>query len=134
MLECCKRKLEFRLLKHLWHATFVIHFAANDCGYTGSQYDLIANWVHPLFLKSKTEASKEDNPRWKQAMSGPFKEEYWKDAIKEIESLELESMDVWKRSNSGRYWPKNELVRTKSKLMTPTLTFILQQVKLILLL
>eukprot|EP00956_Cyclotella_meneghiniana_P011185 scaffold15697_cov40-Cyclotella_meneghiniana.AAC.13 len=56
---------------------------------------------------SKTEASKEDNPRWKQAMSGPFKEEYWKDAIKEIESLELESMDVWKRSNSGRHVPHN---------------------------
>eukprot|EP00804_Cyclotella_cryptica_P007127 CCRYP_020034-RB/>CCRYP_020034-RB protein AED:0.46 eAED:-0.11 QI:0/0/0/1/0/0/2/0/484 len=53
-----------------------IHFAANDCGYTGSRYDLIANWVHPLFLKAKTEASKEDNPSWKQAMSGPFKEEY----------------------------------------------------------
>ena len=53
-----------------------IHFAANDCGYTGSRYELIANWVHPLFLKAKTEASKEDNPSWKQAMSGPFKEEY----------------------------------------------------------
>jgi hypothetical protein len=36
-----------------------IHFAANDCGYTGSRYELIANWVHPLFLKAKTEASKE---------------------------------------------------------------------------
>eukprot|EP00956_Cyclotella_meneghiniana_P016588 scaffold26237_cov49-Cyclotella_meneghiniana.AAC.1 len=70
-----------------------IHFAANDCGYSGSRYDLIANWVHPLFLKAKTEASKEDNPSWKQAMSGPFKEEYWKAAIKEIETLE--SMDVW---------------------------------------
>ena len=70
-----------------------IHFAANDCGYSGTRYDLIANWVHPLFLKAKTEASKEDNPSWKQAMSGPFKEEYWKAAIKEIETLE--SMDVW---------------------------------------
>jgi len=70
-----------------------IHFAANDCGYTGSRYDLIANWVHPLFLKAKSEASKEDNPSWKQAMSGPFKEEYWKAAVKEIETLE--SMDVW---------------------------------------
>ena len=54
---------------------------------------MIANWVHPLFLKAKTEASKEDNPSWKHAMSGPFKEEYWKAAIKEIETLE--SMDVW---------------------------------------
>ena len=70
-----------------------INFAANDCGYTGSCYDLIANWVHPLFLTAKTEASKEDNPGCKQAMSGLFKEEYWKAAIKEIETLK--SMDVW---------------------------------------
>ncbi len=70
-----------------------IHFAANDCGYSGSCYDLIANWVHPLFLKAKTEASKEDNSSWKQAMSGPLTEEYWKAAIKEIKTLE--SMDVW---------------------------------------
>jgi hypothetical protein len=38
-----------------------IHFAANDCGYRGSRYELIANWVHPLFLKAKSEASKEDS-------------------------------------------------------------------------
>jgi hypothetical protein len=54
-----------------------IHFAANDCGYRGTRYELIANWVHPLFLKAKSEASKEDNPSWKQAMNGPFKKEYW---------------------------------------------------------
>eukprot|EP00956_Cyclotella_meneghiniana_P033325 scaffold95021_cov33-Cyclotella_meneghiniana.AAC.1 len=70
-----------------------IHFAANDCGYKGSRYDFICNWVHPLFLKAKSEASKEDNPSWKQAMSGPFKEEYWQAAVKEIETLE--SMDAW---------------------------------------
>ena len=34
-----------------------IHFATNDCGYSGMRYDLIANWVHPLFLKAKSEAS-----------------------------------------------------------------------------
>jgi hypothetical protein len=54
---------------------------------------LIANWVHPLFLKAKSEASKEDNPSWKQAMNGPFKKEYWDAAVKEIETLE--SMDAW---------------------------------------
>ena len=70
-----------------------IHFAANDCGYKGSRYELIANWVHPLFLKAKSEARKEDNPNWKQAMNGPFKEEYWKAAVKEIETLE--SMNAW---------------------------------------
>ena len=26
-----------------------IHFAANDCGYAGTRYELIANWVHTLF-------------------------------------------------------------------------------------
>jgi hypothetical protein len=70
-----------------------IHFAANDCGYRGTRYELIANWVHLLFLKAKTEASKEDNPSWKQAMNGPFKDEYWKAAVKEIETLE--AMDAW---------------------------------------
>ena len=39
-----------------------IHFAANDCGFTGTRYELIANWVHPLFLKAKSEVSKEDGP------------------------------------------------------------------------
>ena len=53
-----------------------IHFVANDCGYSGTRYELIANWVHPLFLKVKSEASKEDNPNWRQAMNGPFKGEY----------------------------------------------------------
>ena len=70
-----------------------IHFAANDCGYSGTRHDLIANWVHPLFLKVKCEATKADNPNWRQAMNGPFKEEYWKAALKEIETLE--AMDAW---------------------------------------
>ncbi len=74
-----------------------IHFAANDCGYSGSQYDLIANWVNPLFLKAKTESSKEDNPNWRQAMNGPFKKDYWKAALKEIETLE--TMDAWEVVN-----------------------------------
>jgi hypothetical protein len=64
-----------------------IHFAANDCGYSGTRYDLIAN-LHPLFLKAKCEATKADNLNWCQAMNGPFKEEYWKAALKEIETLE----------------------------------------------
>jgi hypothetical protein len=70
-----------------------IHFAANECGYRGTRYELIANWVHPLFLKAKSEASKEDNPSWKQAMNGPFKAEYWEAAVKEIETLE--AMGAW---------------------------------------
>ena len=58
--------------------------------------------MHPLFLKAKSEASKEDNPNWKQAMNGPFKAEYWEAAVKEIETLE--AMDAWEvvdRSEAG---------------------------------
>ncbi len=53
-----------------------IHSPANDCGYSRTCYKLVANWVHPLFLKAKADASKEDNPNWKQAMNGPFNKEY----------------------------------------------------------
>ena len=70
-----------------------IHFAANDCGYSGTRMELIANWVHPLFLKAKSEANKEDNPNWRQAMNGPFRKEYWDAACKEIETLE--EMEAW---------------------------------------
>ena len=63
-----------------------IHSAASDCGYSGTRYELTTNWVHPLFFKAKSEASKEDNPNWRQAMNGPFKEEYWNTACKEIET------------------------------------------------
>ena len=40
----------------------VITFSANDCGYGVSTKDLIVTWVHPLFLKAKAAANKEDNP------------------------------------------------------------------------
>ena len=70
-----------------------IELAANDCGYRGSLRELICNWVHPLFLKAKSEASKEDNPNWWQAMRGPFAEEFWKAAVVELETLE--GMGAW---------------------------------------
>ena len=57
------------------------------------RYELIANWVHPLFLKAKSKTRKVDTPNWKQAMNGPFKEDYWKAAVKEIKTLE--SMNAW---------------------------------------
>ena len=51
--------------------------------------------MHLLFLKAKTAASKEDNPNWRTAMNGPFKEEYWKAACKEVETLvEMEAWEV----------------------------------------
>ncbi len=50
--------------------------------------DLLVKLVHPLFLKANAEASKADNPNWKQAMSGPFANEFWKAAVKEYRTLE----------------------------------------------
>ena len=70
-----------------------IRFATNDYGYGGTRHELIANWVHPLFLKDKSEAGKSNNPNWRQAMNGPLKKEYWKAACREMETLI--SMDAW---------------------------------------
>ena len=70
-----------------------ITLAANSCGYAGTTQELIVNWVHPLFLKAKAEASKTDNPNWWEAMKSPFADEYWKAAVKEIKTLE--KMGVW---------------------------------------
>jgi len=70
-----------------------IHLAANDCGYRGSQRELIATWVHPLFLKAKTAASKLDNPNWRDAMRGDYAEEFWEACKTEIATLE--GMNAW---------------------------------------
>ena len=70
-----------------------IHLAANDCGYKGTVKELVCNWVHPLFLKAKAAASKQDNPNWWQAMDSEFAEEFWKAAVTEIETLE--AMGAW---------------------------------------
>ncbi len=52
-----------------------ITFAVNDCGYNGSFTEIFVTAVNPFFLKAKSEASKEDNPNWHQAMNGPFADE-----------------------------------------------------------
>ena len=70
-----------------------ITFAANSCGYSGTTKELIVNWVHPLFLKAKAEASNANNPNWWKAMKSPFADEYWTAAVKEIKTLE--KMDCW---------------------------------------
>ncbi len=70
-----------------------ITFAANDCGYSGSFTKIFVTAVHPFFLKAKSEASKEDNPNWHQAKIGPFADEYWKAAKKEISTWE--GMGAW---------------------------------------
>ncbi len=38
-----------------------ITLAANDCGYSGKAKELIVTYVHPLFLKAHSPASKADN-------------------------------------------------------------------------
>ncbi len=68
-------------------------FAANNCRYSGYFTEIFVTAVSPFFLKAKSEASKEDNPNWHQAMNGPFADEYWKAAKREITSLE--GMGVW---------------------------------------
>ncbi len=70
-----------------------ITFAANDCGYSGYFTEIFVTVVHPFFLKAKSEASKEDNPNWHQAMNGPFADEYWKAAEKEI--ITLKGVGAW---------------------------------------
>jgi hypothetical protein len=77
-----------------------ITLAANDCGYDGTAKDLIVQYVHPLFLRAHSAASKEDNPGWCEATRGKFANDYWK-AV-EVEIFTLESIDAWdgvKREN-----------------------------------
>jgi len=50
-----------------------ITFAANDCGYSGKAEELIVTYVHPLFLKAHSAASKADNPSWCEATRGVFR-------------------------------------------------------------
>jgi hypothetical protein len=54
-----------------------ITLAANDCGYDGTAEDLIIRYVHPLFLRAHSAASKEDNPGWREATRGKFADDYW---------------------------------------------------------
>ena len=74
-----------------------IHFAANECGYAGTRFELIANWIHPLFLKAHSAASKADKPNYSDAMSGEFADEFWEAAIVELETLE--EMEAWEVVN-----------------------------------
>ena len=71
-----------------------ITLAENDCDYEGTTEYLILNYLHPLFLKAKADASQQDNPNWRQAMDGQFDDEYQEAAIIGIETLK--SMSAWK--------------------------------------
>ena len=62
--------------------------AADDFVYGGTAEDLIINYIHPLFLKAKSAASREDNPNWNEATTGVFAENYWKSMKVDIATLE----------------------------------------------
>jgi hypothetical protein len=70
-----------------------ITLAANDCGYSGTTKELIVTYIHPLFLKAHSVASKADNPRWHEATRGKFADEYWK--VMKLEITTLEAIDAW---------------------------------------
>ncbi len=70
-----------------------ITLAANDYRYSGTAKELILTYVHPLFLKGHSAASKAGNPKWRKATRGKFTDEHWK-AIK-LEIATLENIDVW---------------------------------------
>ena len=70
-----------------------VHFTANDMGYTGSRLELVTNLIHPLFLKARSEASREDNPNWREAMNGQFSDSFWDACYTELETLE--EMEAW---------------------------------------
>ncbi len=73
-------------------AKYII-LAANDCGYSGKAEELIVTYVHPLFLKAHSAASKADNPSWRVATRGKFADEYWK--VMKLEIATLEAIDAW---------------------------------------
>jgi hypothetical protein len=56
---------------------------------------LIVTYVHPLFLKAHSAASKAVNPSWRRATRGKFSDEYWKAIILEIATLEIINANAW---------------------------------------
>ena len=55
-----------------------ITLAANYCGYGGMAEEFIVSCVHPLFLKDKPSASREDNTNLHEATTGVFADNYCK--------------------------------------------------------
>jgi hypothetical protein len=76
-----------------------ITLAANDCGYDGTVEELIVSYVHPLFLRAHSAASKLDNPGWREANQGKFADGYWKAMVLKI--FTLESIEAWQVVNRG---------------------------------
>jgi hypothetical protein len=59
----------------------------------GKAEELIVTYVHPLFFKAHSAASKADNPSWREATRGKIADEYWK-AMK-LEISTLEAINTW---------------------------------------
>jgi hypothetical protein len=76
-----------------------ITLAGNDCVYSGTAKELIVSYIHPLFLKAHSAASKADNPSWREATGGKFADEYWE--TMKLEIATLENIDAW--SVADRY-------------------------------
>ena len=75
-----------------------VHFTAVDYGFDGSIEALVINWLHPLMLAAKASTTNIDNPNWRQAMNGPFSEEYWESACVEVQTLEkMKTWNVFRR-------------------------------------
>jgi hypothetical protein len=65
-----------------------ITLAANDCWYDGTAEELIVQYIHPLFLRAHSAASKEDNSGWQEVTWGKFADDYWKAMEAKIFTLE----------------------------------------------
>ena len=70
-----------------------INPSTSYCGYEGTTNKLIVNWVYPLFLKAKAEASEEDKPSWNQAIKFPLADGYCQYVCTKLETLE--GMVAW---------------------------------------
>ena len=55
-----------------------ITFPANYCGYGGTVEELILNYVHSLFWKTKSATFWSENPNWREATNGLFADNYRK--------------------------------------------------------
>ena len=62
--------------------------SANNCGYGGTEEELIVNYIHPLFLKARSTAIQEENSNWSETTTGVFAENYWKSMQVKISTLE----------------------------------------------
>ena len=70
-----------------------MNFYDNYCGCSGSENDIMVNWVKPLFLKAKAASTKADYPIWCKATSGTIYNEYWKTDYNLI--IMLEGIESW---------------------------------------